>query len=206
MRTKTLLLTAALSVATVATSMADVFSVNVVGYVNVTLTNGFTLVANPLTGATNTVAALFPNPPDQLTIYKFTGGGYAINAFEFGAWANPTQTFLPGEGFFVNNPGATYTNTFVGEVSQGNLTNPVPSGFSLTASQVPQTGLIQTDLKYVPSEGDTVYQFKQGAGYSIKSFEFGAWSSEPNIAVGEGFFLFNNSAPKSWSRTFSVNP
>lgn len=205
MRTKTLLLSAALGVAAVTTSMAQTFSVNVVGYVNVVLTNGFTIVANPLTAPTNTVQALFPSPPDQLTIYKFTGNGYDINAFEFGAWANPAQTFLPGEGFFVNNPSATYTNTFVGEVSQGLLTNAVPAGFSLTASKVPQAGLLQAQLGYIPGDGDVVYQFKQGSGYSIKSFEFGAWSSEPVVAVGEGFFLFNNSASKQWVRNFSAN-
>ena len=47
MRTKALLLTAALGLASVATSMAQaVYSVNVVGYINLTMKPGFNLVAN----------------------------------------------------------------------------------------------------------------------------------------------------------------
>ena len=47
MRTKTLLLTAVLGIASAASSMAQaVYSVNVVGYVNLTLKRGFNAVAN----------------------------------------------------------------------------------------------------------------------------------------------------------------
>ena len=54
MRTKTLLLTAALAAAGVVSSMAQVYSVNSVGYVNLTLPNGFSMIANP-------------NPPSSLS-------------------------------------------------------------------------------------------------------------------------------------------
>ena len=47
MRTKTLLLTAALSAAGIASSMAQVYSVNAVGYVNTPLVTGFNLISNP---------------------------------------------------------------------------------------------------------------------------------------------------------------
>jgi hypothetical protein len=63
MRTKALLLAAAFAAAGVATSVAQVYSVNAVGYVNVTLPPGFSLVSNPLNAGTgnNTVSKLFSN-------------------------------------------------------------------------------------------------------------------------------------------------
>src|SRR5689334_13849488 len=78
MRTKTLLLTAALSAAGIATSMAQaVYSVNAVGYVNTTLVPGFNLVSNPLDNKTgNTIQNLFGTGvqgtiPNNLTVYYF---------------------------------------------------------------------------------------------------------------------------------------
>ena len=50
MRTKTLLLTAALSAAGIATSMAQVYSANAVGYVNKLIPTGFSMIANPVFG------------------------------------------------------------------------------------------------------------------------------------------------------------
>ena len=210
MRTKTLLLTAALSVAGVATSMAQtVYSVNAVGYVNLGLPTGFSIIANPLVAADNSVKALFAGSEakmlDGTTIYKFTGTKYDLNTFEFGVWANPAMTLVPGEGAFIFVPTAgTFTNTFVGEVSAGSLTNSVPAGFSIKSSQVPQAGLLQTDLKYPADEGDTVYQFSNAAKkYVPASYEFGAWTAEPNVKVGEGFFI-KPGAARSWKRTFSI--
>src|SRR6266851_4855036 len=54
MRTKTLVLTAAISAAALATSMAQVVSVNAVGYVRVTVAAGnLQLLANPLNQTNN---------------------------------------------------------------------------------------------------------------------------------------------------------
>src|SRR5689334_14692664 len=54
MRTKTLLLTAALSAAGLLPSMAQVFSVNAVGYVNQSVpANGLAILAVPLNGNPN---------------------------------------------------------------------------------------------------------------------------------------------------------
>jgi hypothetical protein len=79
MRTKTLLLTAALSAAGVATSMAQgaVYSVNAVGYVNTPLVAGFNLVSNPLNNTAangNTIESLFAGVPDGTQVYKFENG------------------------------------------------------------------------------------------------------------------------------------
>lgn len=225
MRTKTLILTAALGAACVATPMAQVFSVNAVGYVNKTLNPGLNLIANPLVAQNNTVAGLFADLTSQgiaLQVYKFTStGSYVIYAYDpdFEEWSATgtgnaaTDTFLPGEGLFVRSGSANnVTLTFVGEVRQGTLETQLNGGgqLSLVASQVPQRGTA-TELAYVPTEGDQVYKFlPNGPGgaddsYYIAAFEFEEWDkAEPIFEVGEGFFVRRATAG-TWTRTFSVN-
>jgi len=215
MRTKTLLVAAALSAVGLGTSMAQVYSVNAVGFVNVTIPKGaFLIIANPLDAGSgnNTVAKLFPNVPDGFTVYKYTPGtGYSINSFALGDWADPNQTLLPGEGAFVLNsdPANDVKITFVGEVMQGALSTALPAGLSIASSKVPQAGVLDTDLGFPSAEGDTVYRFARldnPAGYAIYSYTFGAWAPKtPSIDVAEGFFV-SKAAQVNWTRTFSVNP
>jgi hypothetical protein len=214
MRTKALLLTVALSAAGIATSMAQVYSVNAVGYVNLSIPHGpsgttFAIASNPLNGSNNLLSTIIPAPPDFTTVYLYRSGTFAIHTFLFGSW-DSDDTIPPGEGFFLaidsSAPNPTVI-TFVGEVPQGSLSNPLPPGFSLRASQVPQEGLIQTDLGLPPGDFDEVYQFDVPTqNYVISTFLFGSWGpSEPTIKVAEGFWYNNASAAKSWDRNFSVN-
>jgi len=210
MRTKTLLVTAALGAAGVSSAIAQVYSVNAVGYVNVPVKKGFNLVANPLDAGAgnNTVAKLLTGVPDGTIVYTFTpAGGYSLNTLDFGEWTNPNEELAPGKGFFVFNSSAgDVTVTFVGEVKQGTLSTPLAAGYNLVASQVPQAGKISTDLKLTPAEGDGVYTYANVGGYTIFTFDFGAWDpTEPSIAVGEGVFV-KKVAAGAWDRTFSVNP
>ncbi len=211
MRTKTLLLTAVLSAAGAASSFAQVYSQNAVGYVNLALKPGFQLICNPLDNKAangNTVSNLFAPCPDGTTVYVFDKAAQKFNTIgkEFGEWSNPNALLLPGDGAFVLLPPAVnVTVTAVGDVKQGTLTWPIIKGLQIVSSQVPQAGKIQADLKYTPEEGDTVYQFDVTAQkYLTRSYEFGAWSLEPTLAVGEAVFLLSPN-PKSWNRTFSVN-
>lgn len=90
---------------------------------------------------------------------------------------------------------------------QGDLSNPIPAGFAIKSSMVPQAGLVSTDLGLAGlADFDTLYQWDVGTqGYVSSTYAFGAWSpAEPTIAVGEAFFL-QSSAAHSWDRTFSVN-
>jgi len=212
MRTKTLLLTAVLSAAGAASSFAQVYSQNAVGYVNVTLKPGFQLVANPLDNKAangNAVSNLFANLPDGATIYPFINGAFSTISKDFGEWSNPNAALTPGQGAFVLLPaGSPVTVTFVGDVKQSVGTTPLSTtiikGFNMVSSQVPQAGKLQADLKYTPEDGDTVYQFDNVTGYHTFSYDFGAWSAEPTLAVGEAIFLASPTA-KSWNRVFSVN-
>jgi hypothetical protein len=208
MRTKTLLLTAAVGAAGVATSMAQVFSVNAVGYVNVTAKPGLTMIANPLKGASNKVTDLLAGVPDGTTIYKYAGAaGYQSTTLDFGQWSDTSLTLDPGEGAFISNTGTSdITITFVGEVPQGDLKNPIPAGFSIRSSQVPQKGVLDADLKFPIADGDTVYTYNNASkGYDGFNYDFSTWSpSAPTIDVGQSFFV-SKGAAASWDRTFSVN-
>src|SRR6185436_7382863 len=95
MRTKTLLLTAAIGVAGVASSFAQaVYSVNAVGYVNVSVAKNpssattFLLVANPLNSGGNTIGEVLPNVPDFTILFTFNNtSGQFEGAFTYlGGW------------------------------------------------------------------------------------------------------------------------
>lgn len=207
MRTKTLLATAAVAAAGAVTSMAQVFSVNAVGYINIDVPVGFSMIANQLVNSNNTVVGLFPNASDGTTVYKFTGAGYDLSTYDagFGEWSNPALSLAPGEGAFIRTL-TPFKATFVGEVKTGDLSNPLPAGFSIRSSEVPQAGKLVADLKYTPADGDTIYQFANGS-YTPSTWDagFAEWSSgEPTIKVGEAFFVKKNAAG-AWTRTFNVN-
>jgi hypothetical protein len=214
MRTKTLLLAAALTAAGIASIQAqsNVYSVNVVGYVNVTVPgNAYALIANPLNATNNSLGSVIASPPPATTFYKYTtGSGYEIFTFdEFDlAWTpNGNVSLAPGEGGFIKNPLATpITLTFVGEVLQGSLTNDLPAGYSVRSSKVPQSGLVSTTLGLPANPADVLYKYVPLTGYSIFTFdEFDlAWTpSQPTINVGEAFFSFKGAA-SSWVRNFTV--
>jgi hypothetical protein len=220
MRTKALILAAAFAAAGVATSMAQVYSVNAVGYVNVNLDPGFNMVSNPLNAADNSVGALFrnitPAIPPGLKVFVFnnaTGSFSTISyndlddAFEPAAGAATQIT--PGNGVFVYNPGTTQAKvTFVGEVPQGPLSNPLPRGFSIKASQVPQAGA-PSALGLPGQGGDKVFRFNKTTR-AYNSFTFNdldnVWEPAlPTIEVGEAFFMYRAQSAGTWDRNFNVN-
>lgn len=213
MRTKTLLLTAVLGAASVATAMAQtVYSVNAVGYVKIgpIPNNGFFLAANPLNLSANTLAAVFPDAPNNTVVYTLTGGSFNKFTKRATGWTGTGVADVkldPGTGFFIQNTtGADLSLTFVGEVMQGTVTTSYPAGYSLLGSKIPQTGKVETDLKLTAQNGDEVYQLNASGAYVKSTRRATNWTpSEPTVEVGNGFFL-NAKAAGTWTRTFSVNP
>ncbi len=203
MRTKTLLLTAALGALGIAASAQTVYSVNVVGYVNKTIPKGFSIISNPLDSGANTVGNLFASAPDGTTIFRFNGSTYTSQTSD-GGWPRPNEVINPGEGFFIRNSSASaFTTTFVGQIAAGTSTNAISSGFSIKASIIPQAGKVTTDLKLPAGDGDTVYKFNNAtSSYSSASYD-GGWGLEPTIDVGEGFF-YRALAARTWTQTFVV--
>jgi len=218
MRTKALVAAAALLAAGALTSWAqsNVYSLNVVGYINVPLKAGFTMVGNQLdldgTGANNTLTTVFGTTlPSGSAVYSYSGAYDTATFTTKGGWAGSVAAvnaaLAPGKGVFVKVP-SDATVTLVGNVMQGALSTPYVNGFNIVSSQVPQAGALQTDLAYVPTSGDTVYQFdatvqnyKTAATYTTK----GGWSAQPSIAVGEAFWLKSAAAAGgTWTRSFTV--
>jgi len=221
MRTKTLLLTAALSAAGIASSMAQVYSVNAVGYVNVPIAgNGFTMVANQFTASSYSISNVIPSAPLGSTVFVFVNNNYQTTDFnEFtSAWDNPQLQLPLGKGFFINNPTPAATLTMVGEVPQGTLSNPLTSGFSIRSSIVPQAGTVGA-LGLVPGPGDTIFKFNS-ANQSYQQATFDEFTSVwvanspglvvdpangPSVAVGEAFWFNSVAGTATWNRTFNVN-
>jgi len=208
MRTKTLLLTAALAAVGVSSSMAQVYSVNAVGYVNLTIPSGFSMIANQFVQPSYTLGSLIPNPPPSTVVYKYTPAGYLIYTFDDIdlVWYPDANGTIPlGSGVFILAP-SQFNLTFVGEVPQGTLTTPTPHGFSIVASQVPQAGPVSA-LGLQGEPADVIYRYTP-AGYNIYTFDdidLVWYPAEPSVNVGESFFLLKNGSSPNWTRNFTVN-
>jgi hypothetical protein len=201
MRTKTLILTAALSIAAAATSMAQaVYSVNVVGYINLNIPTGLNLIANQLNASpANRVDVLFGTPVGALSINKFNKvtGNYDNASFDpDGGWINGEMLLAPGQGAFVDNPGLPITVTFVGEVQKTSTLNITPA-LDIYSSVLPINGNLTAMSFPTPVAPITVFRFDRLTGNYIP-FGFdpdGGWSpSEPTLGVGEAVFM-DNTAP-----------
>jgi hypothetical protein len=158
MRTKTLALSAMFSALGTASlvAQANVYSINAVGYINVTLPVGYSIVACQLQTTNNTIAGLFNNlspTPGQLAgckVLKYNTAGSPTyfsdvaqsSSYNSTGWANNgTLTLNPGEAiWFDNGTGHLLTNTFVGTVPQGTMTVPLVTGFQMISSPVPFSG------------------------------------------------------------------
>ncbi len=209
MRTKALLLTAAIGAVGIAASNAQVFSVNAVGYVNLDLPAGFSMIANPLNGTNNNLSTILPDVPDGSSLLKWNATSQSFedaNVFIGGVGWVPDATLNPGEGAFINLPAAA-TLTFVGEVPQGDLSVSIPQNFSIVSQLVPQTNGLST-VDFPAADGDSVlFWDRAGQVYKDAIVYIGGvgWVPEdPSPAVGESFFV-NKVAPATWTRTFTVN-
>jgi hypothetical protein len=192
MRTKTLLGLAVLA-AGAATSMAqsNVYSLNIVGYVNVSMPAGNGIYANPLTKGTNGADEIFSYSgqtlPDGSYVNVWNGGGFTPYYYENGVsptgWAKDSggtgpfnaPVLPPGIGFFLN-PGVAFTNTFTGDVLPApGTTNTVtiPPGNQLLASRLPVGGSVTNAAWNFPMP-DGLYVSKwNGGGFNTSYHEAG---------------------------------
>jgi hypothetical protein len=164
MRTKTMLLSALLgALGSVSVHAQNVYSLNAVGYINVTLVPGYTIITCPLIASPdNTLNTLLNNANSNLSgsfVYFYnpsTGGYTSDNAANTGArgysgspegWAGGgTEAIAPGTAvWFGNNFSTNITVTFVGTVPTGPVTNVLAPGFNLVGSIVPMSGDIITN-------------------------------------------------------------
>lgn len=224
MRTKVLLCAAALAASMAYTMAQNVYSINVVGYYNVTVpANGFFMIANQLNTTNNTINGLMGAVADGSQFFKYSGGyaGYVYDAFAgaSGEWtgspANPAVNVGEGGMFRDAGGGSGQVLTFVGEVLQGNLVNDLPIGNSLRSSKVPQQGTATGDLLVPGEDGDQIFVYNAGyAGYVYDAFagDTGGWTGGgvdikgPTIKVGQGFFYkkATGGTATAWVRNFTV--
>jgi len=132
MKAKTLLIAAAALAAGVISSQAQVYSQNIVGYVNTPAVVGFTAMANPLGNSNNSATNLFDTTSganDGSVLYIWTGTKYSqvqfdstqTTGFSDAVSGNTVAAPIlpPGVGFLFNNQNASNTVTYVGTVTVG---------------------------------------------------------------------------------------
>lgn len=187
----------------------NVYSANVVGYINVPVpANQYVLLANQLQATNNTIGTVLAGVPDGSQFQKFSGSyaAYVYDELVPGWTPDGNATLNPGEGGFFKSPVAT-TLTFVGEVLQGSLTNTLPAGsYVIRSSMVPQAAT-PTVLAIPADDGDTLQTYS--AGYSAFVYDelLPGWTpSEPTIGLGSAFFYKKASTgtKTSWVRNFTV--
>jgi hypothetical protein len=206
---KTLLIAAAALVAATITSEAQVYSANIVGYVNVTMpANTLVLTSNPLDDGTNQANDLLGSLPNKSSIQIWNGSGFTQVAKTSAGFAgNPA---LPvGTGFFVKSVSA-YTNTFVGNVVPapgGNqTTNSLPAGtLVLVGSTLPVSGTfndVGTNtlnlISTLPNKSSI--QLWNGSGFVQYAKTSAGFAGSPPLSVAQGFFIKSVSAT-NWVQT-----
>jgi hypothetical protein len=201
--------------------MAQVYSVNAVGYVNLTLKNKYNLICNPLNGTNNNLNTIIPVAPEGAQALRFSTSGQTFSSIDtyivvvddpsLNGWYNAseqktTNAFNPGEAFFLYNPGPQTTITFVGEVPQGTvLSNSIAPRYGFYSSIVPQSVGLDTisfprvgGMQYT-SWNPTSQAYQNTLTYVVveDSPPDSGWytaaevKTDPTPAVGEGFLIYN---------------
>jgi hypothetical protein len=223
MRTKALLCAAIVAAGAItAVAQNNVYSLNVVGYVNVPVPSGYSLLANPLSAGVTNGANEIMTPIDGEAILKWNGSTFNYVSFDtgFNGWIdinfNPSvpPSLPPGKGFFFLNPGAATTVTFVGQVvpSPG-VTNQLtlPSGYSLVGSPLPVSAPVITNAPVsLPVIDGMAILTWNGSAYSYRSYDtgFNGWidlnfnpATPPAYTTGQAFFFLNPGAPVTWNQS-----
>jgi len=198
----------------------NVYSLNAVGYINVTVQPGFNLVSCPLIASPdNTINTLLPDSAGQYKKWQFWGysvaTGYKEELGQPSGWnGGGTSVLAPGQAAWLFNPGANPSNiTFVGTVPSGSLTNTlVAKSFNLVGSILPTSGDLITNplINFSTAAAkDQVWMYTAGAGGGYKETikTPAGWNAGDPVqaSVGTGFWYFNAQATNnSWIESFSV--
>jgi len=207
----------------VASSMAqsNVYSLNVVGYVNYPLhdVGNFYLISNPLDNTTNDLNTIVPAPPDGSTVQLWSTALQDLSPTT-PTYVSSSHTWVPdvaiatGQGFFVI-PNASFTNTFVGTVRQYAITNSLVGNgnFECIGSTAPLGGSL-TNVpnvlgQYPAHDGDTLQLWDepiQDLNPTTPTYvsSTGKWAPDYSFNVGDGFFIVRNGAAVTWVNQFTV--
>jgi hypothetical protein len=217
MKAKTLLIAAAALAAGVMTSQAQVYSQNIVGYINVPLASGFNFVANQFdsdgTGTNNSIyTSVGTNLPANTSVLYWNPTTALFSTTKLsgtGKWSANNQLLTnavnPGSGFFIDVAAPTNV-TFVGNVITGTNTYPIIAGFQVVAPSGPVAGTLDTTNGYTPSKNDSILVWNNVTSlFTTHKYSGTAWSGggDPQLTVGEAVFLnaINNT---NWTQILNV--
>jgi len=206
---KTLLIAAAALVAGVVSSQAQVYSANIVGYVNVSCAaNTLVLTSNPLDDGTNQANDLLSALPTKSAIETWNGTGFTlITKTTSGFAGNPS---LPvGTGFFVKSI-SNFTNTFVGNVV------PAPGGNTSSQALPANTLVLVGSTLPIGSNfndvGTNAFNLNStlptksaietwnGSGFTLITKTTSGFAGNPAYTPGTGFFV-KSIAATNWVQT-----
>lgn len=223
MKVKSMVIAASLGLLGAITAAAQTgFSTNVVGFVRVVCPPGFSIIANQLTNAAAGNITNLTGLPDGSTLYLYANGNFDVITYYATpkVWSSDgsnvrTNAYLtPGRSAWFYNPASTnVVVTFMGDVPQGNLANPLPPQFTLASGPLPLPGTLVTNFGLVAGNGDTVYVWKPGVGYNTYAFYAGfGWTQDglsvvdPPVDAGQGFWYYRNPAngTLNWTLTYRI--
>jgi hypothetical protein len=217
MKTKTLLIAAAALAAGVMSSQAQVYSQNVVGYVNVVCpAKQFVFLANPLTTGNDVLTNVITGVPGASTLQYWTGTTWASYTYSGPQkkWLNgavdvSNTQIPPGVGFFFYANSA-FTNTFVGSIAadaSGYATNNIQVGYQPVGSIIPFADVVTNSSTInLQVAGASTLQKWDAANQQFQLFTYsgpqkvwkqGAVTVNPAVTVGEGFFI-NPTSATNW--------
>jgi hypothetical protein len=173
------------------------------GFVNLALPAGRSMIGNPLLGTNMTIGTLITNVPNSTTLQFWGTTNWGPTAtYSSGSWDNPNWTLIPGDGAFIDV--STNINIkFIGQVLDGNITNMIPTGFSVRSPAYP----LATDINCLGltglTNGDYILEWN-GTGYTGYTNVSGTWEpSTPTVAVGQSFIVYS-SVGTSWGVEFTA--
>jgi hypothetical protein len=177
------------------------------GYIRLESPPGYSLLTAQMSssGSSQTVSNQLQFLPDGVSVFKMDGNGFTANN-RLDGWSLPDQVLAFGEGWFVYNPTAEpLFILFTGTILGGHMVDKLPTGYSVSASMVPQTGPL-TLLSFPSTPGAMVYRFDNlSESYSLSMAGEDEWApSEPSVSIGEAFWIKEPYAVE-WARDFSIN-
>ena len=196
---KTLLIAAAALAASVISSQAQVYSQNIVGYVNkVFVGSQYNALANPFNaGVTNGANEVFPGGlPDGTQLFQWNGTGYDISGYDSSIGVNPanwydggfsvvaaTPVIKPGQGFFLLPP-SNFTNTYVGTVAIATgatgTNSATANQYNMLGSLLPVAGSVSNAIvNFFPPDGTQLFQWT-GNGYLVSGYDASIGASAAN--------------------------
>jgi len=162
-------------------AQTNVYSLNAVGYINVQIPPGWSILTCPLISSPdNTLGTLLPNTNEEFgrpgfhtQVFAMVNGSYVSPESAVAPSVSPDGSgwslggtaisINPGSGVFIYNPfTSNLPVTWVGTVPSGSLTNALTPGFNLVGSILPTYGdLVTNSLTTLtnPTSHDVIYTY-----------------------------------------------